>query len=139
MISLKFFYRNILVLLFSFLCFSLVFYFFIPIFKADSLIFPYCISPFDIINIYPQIWKIIKIIYCINLFLTIFLILNSIFLFLSKTKKKSIKKTKSITYPVSNLDLFVGFNSNTNEKVFIPQNGLFQNILITGTIGSRKN
>lgn len=139
MIILRFILRNILTFLFSFVFFCLIIYIFIPIFKANSLIFPYCISPFDIINTYPKIWKIIKIIYCINLFITIFLILNSFSIFVLKMKKKPIKKIKHITYPKSNLNLFVGNNSNTKEKVFIDEKGLFQNILITGTIGSRKN
>ena len=35
------------------------------------------------------------------------------------------------------LQLYVGKN-NLNQKVYLEENGLYQNILITGTIGSGK-
>lgn len=37
----------------------------------------------------------------------------------------------------NNLQLFIGLNSE-NNSVFIPEKGLYQNILVTGTIGSGK-
>jgi len=35
--------------------------------------------------------------------------------------------------------LLVGINSDNQKQVFIPERGLYQNVLVTGTIGSRKN
>ena len=36
------------------------------------------------------------------------------------------------------LSLLLGVNLDTNEKVYIPEKGLYQNILVTGTIGTGK-
>ena len=61
---------------------------------------------------------------------------NSLFSFLfQKIPKKKIKK--HFSYP-DGLFLHVGNLPQSQEPVFIPEKGLFQNILITGTIGSGK-
>ena len=36
------------------------------------------------------------------------------------------------------LQLLVGFDKTTKSNIYIPENGLYQNFLITGTIGSGK-
>ena len=38
----------------------------------------------------------------------------------------------------SNFNLFIGCEKRTSKNVFLPESGLFQNFLITGTIGSGK-
>lgn len=119
----------------------LVLIFFKPILTAASLIFPYSIHPFDIISSYPTFWFYIKTFYCCSLFFTIFLTLNSICMslkFKKKPKRKNDLKNSNLTNK-SNLNLLVGTNSKTKVPIFIPEKGLYQNILITGTIGSRKN
>lgn len=129
--------KFILVLFFSFLFFILFIYIFNPILNSESLIFPYAVHPFDIINTYPFYWNIIKKMYYINLFCSIFVIINSVFSFFIKDKKQTIKKSNSNNIFEKGLHLLVGNNFLTEEKILIPEKGLFQNILVTGTIGSR--
>ncbi len=140
----KFLKSKFYILLFSIFISVIVLLIFEPILTADTLIFPYAVHPFDIVNSFPKLWNYIKISYCVNLFISTFFILNSISIFFKFNKIPKINKnTKS-----SNIDntqrndgfsLLIGNNSNTDEQVFIPEKGLYQNILITGTIGSRQN
>ena len=132
---------------------------FIPIFKTNSLIFPYALNEFDICKTYPDTWKIIKKIYIITAFISYSLL---IYRFLIKTnfwKKTSnqkeykilekqtklvnlknnsnfIKNSENKITNKEKLSLIVG--TNNNNFVRIEENGLYQNILITGTIGSGK-
>ena len=39
---------------------------------------------------------------------------------------------------ISELNLLIGYDFNSKEKIYIPESGLYQNFLITGTIGSGK-
>ena len=80
---------SILFLLSIFFTF-LILIFFLPILTAKNLIFPYSIHPFDIADDYPKAWFYIKIFYCISLFVTVFLTLNSISMFF-KFKRKPKK------------------------------------------------
>ena len=50
---------------------------------------------------------------------------------------KNFKFKSSESLNISNLNLFVGNNDN-GENVYVPEKGLYQNFLITGTIGSGK-
>lgn len=54
----------------------------------------------------------------------------------SDTKDKQLshnpKKTKNL------LNLLIGLDTKSNSKIYIPESGLYQNFLITGTIGSGK-
>lgn len=111
---------------------------FLPIFTTSTLIFPYAIHPFDICSIYPHFWNIFKQIYlflhfisysiCFHFLITIF-----------KTKKGNPKpKSKSFSPSIpSSLHLFIGYNEK-HEKIYLPEHSLYQNILITGSIGSGK-
>ena len=137
----KFFRKLLILLLLSLFLTFLILVFFKPILTATNLIFPYSIHPFNIVQKYPKVWFYAKIIYCLNLFITIFLTLNSISRFFNFTKP-SATKTNPIKFnsiDETKLNLLIGFNSDNQVPVFIPEKGLYQNILITGTIGSRKN
>ena len=111
---------------------------FMPIFCAKSLIFPYAIHQFDICKEYPKIWQLIKKLYLITFLISYSIILIKI---IRKFKFKFIKEkdTNIIDdYKLSNeINLIVGTNSK-NEYVKISEKGLYQNIFITGTIGSGK-
>lgn len=135
-------FRKILILLLLSIIFTfLILIFFLPILTAKNLIFPYSMHPFDIAKDYPIAWFYMKIFYCISLFITILLTLNSVSMFF-KFKKKNSKKNEILDKDLinkNNLNLLVGTNSNDQKKVFIPEKGLYQNILVTGTIGSREN
>ena len=63
------------------------------------------------------------------------------FLKSNKSKKDIEKVSKSTAFAKtsdSNLSLLIGLDKISNTKVFVPQMGLYQNFLITGTIGSGK-
>lgn len=141
MILLKFLKTKFFILLFSIFISIICLIIFKPILTAEDVIFPYSIHPFNISKSYPASWLYIKILYCSNLFIVNFLFINSISSFLKINKKSKIinnSQTENIEH-VDAVKLLVGTNSYNKEKVFINEKGLYQNILVTGTIGSRKN
>ncbi|MDO5555938.1 MAG: hypothetical protein Q4G09_04725 [Clostridia bacterium] len=78
--------------------------------------------------------------YYTNSYISIFLILNSIFSFKQKKITKNIKSKKvNLNTLKDEFHLFVGYNSLTQEEIVITEKSLYQNILITGTIGSRQD
>ena len=111
---------------------------FMPIFYAKSLIFPYAVHPFDICKVYPKIWLLIKRLYIITFIISYSILLIKI---LKKFKSKYVKNTNTSViedYELNNeINLVVGTNTK-NEYVKISEKGLYQNIFITGTIGSGK-
>ena len=92
-----------------------------------------------------MLWKYIKISFIFtyifsNIVFSLFLY-NRIFIhiFNKNSKKTKILKNKDFKpNNNSNLKLLVGKDLNTNHDVYIPESGLYQNFLITGTIGSGK-
>lgn len=118
---------------------------FYPIYTAKEIIIPYGIHPFDICSKNSQLWKHIKVTY---IFISIFSeLILSIFLynrlilklkFLKTTSKNHKQNTHSKNNFATDLNLKIGLDEKTNSKVFIPESGLYQNFLITGTIGSGK-
>ncbi len=139
MIILKFLKTKFFILLFSVFISIIFLTIFKPILTAKDVIFPYSIHPFNISKDYPKIWLYIKIIYCSNLFIVNFLFINSIASFFRINRNQkiiNIKKTKNIEC-IDCIKLLVGTNSENKEKIFISEKGLYQNILVTGTIGSR--
>lgn len=136
----KFVKKNIIVLFISVLLFLIILYIFRPIFTATNLIFPYSVSKFDIVLEYPIVWKYIKITYCVNCFITVYILINSLQKFLSINKIEIHKKQKTETIVVDNhLNMLLGTNEYNNQNIFISEKSLYQNVLVTGTIGSRKD
>ncbi len=118
---------------------------FYPIYISNEIIIPYGIHPFDICSKSPQLWKYIKIIYILNFIISNFIISNFLYdLIFSKIKFKknfTLTNSKIKTHPINsddNLKLLIGLDEQTNTKIYVPESGLFQNFLITGTIGSGK-
>lgn len=116
-----------------------------PIFITEHLVFPYAIHPFDICEIYPNTWYYLKIAYILLMLVTHTIIWFNLFKYFSNIKQPSFylsKKTHFIKHsPKANnqeiLKLLIGYTDN-NTPVYIDENGLYQNILITGTIGTGK-
>lgn len=115
--------------------------FFIIFFKNilfnTEIIFPYAINKFNIVQKYPLFWKYLKYYFFISNFISNYIIYNSIYKRLNKIKLHSSNKNISSTFNENELNIVIG-NSINNEKIFISEKGLYQNILITGTIGSGK-
>ena len=123
------------------LCSSLISFFiywfvFEPIYTSKNIIITYAVHPFNICEEQPGIWSIIKfssiILYIFSQFILFFLISQKIF-------HKKIIKLEENNIEMNNSDLYlkIGFN-NSNQLITIPKKSLYQNILITGTIGSGK-
>ena len=111
----------------------------LPVFTSNNIIFPYSINNFNICLKYPKIWFYIKIFYFISFIISSIIISNFIFNKFIKHKLKIKNNINLQRNKDKGFSLLVGNSFNTKNPVFIPIKGLFQNILITGTIGSRKN
>ena len=134
-------YLKLFCLFFCFLLYLFMRYLFSPIFNSSTLIFPYAINPFDIVNKYPKVWQNIKLTYCITFFISCYVLLNSFLTVIFFNLKFPIRKKpkQKSSFSSSKINLLLGKNSCTEEKIYITEKSLYQNILITGTIGSRQN
>ena len=109
---------------------------FYPLYLAkNNVIISFASHPFDICEKYPETWLKIKYLYIIFFLLSSFIISNTIYI--SLFKKINVKSKKIISQNISNLSLVVN-NSNLEECIILPKQSLYQNILITGAIGSGK-
>ena len=128
---------------------------FYPIYTAKEVIITYGIHPFDICSKNPELWNLIKITYIITFIISNIVIANFIFLRIIcpiiNTFKKILSKPQKIIYHSKNfknknnsnlkkksLNLLIGQDLEDNSNIIIPESGLYQNFLITGTIGSGK-
>lgn len=112
---------------------------FLPILTAKHLIFPFAINPFDICEKYPETWSLIKyayfICFIISYLIVYIFIINSIQKY--RIYKQTMKPAEEDFVDTSKLCLKVG-KDDTGKITYIGENGLYQNIFITGTIGSGK-
>ena len=127
-------------ILFISLCFIILLlsalFIFKPIFQANSIIFPYSVSQFDLCSKTPTLWKYIKIAYLLTYSFSFTLLLNSLFSSIFKFKIHSIQKRKN--FKPNGLHLLIGKDNEYGFPVYISELSLYQNILITGTIGTGK-
>ena len=122
----------------------ITYYVFYPIFMAEEVILSYGIHPFDICSKNPELWKMLKILYLICFIFSNFIVSHFIYhRILIKIPFFQIKPTirahefSSFSHTNNQLDLLIGMDSS-HRKIYIPESGLYQNFLITGTIGSGK-
>jgi len=120
--------------IFTIVSFIIAFFIFRPIFISDTIIFPFAIHPFNICEEQPVIWNTIKFLFIFDYLFSNFIVFN---LFFTKLFSKKIKPNKNIEKNNNELNLNIGFNS-LNNLIKIPEKSLYQNILITGTIGTGK-
>lgn len=129
----NFIFKILLFFALFFILFLFLIFLFNPILTAKSLIFPYAIHPFDIVKVYPNIWILIKKFYFITLFFSYIILFHKFSNFLKFPAKKHKEKLLSSQ---EELSLLIG--TSNYENVYISEKGLYQNILITGTIGTGK-
>ena len=136
---LNFFLKISFVISFSIFSFIIMILIFHNLFVSTSVIIPYSFTPFDICKKNIYLWNLLKIIYMIFYFLANIILFNLFFSYIFKNHlfKEKINNN-SISYLSSFFNLYIGNNEKTLEKIFIPENGLYQNMLITGTIGTGK-
>lgn len=122
----------------------ITYYVFYPIFMAEEVILSYGIHPFDICSKNPELWKMLKILYLICFIFSNFIVSHFIYhRILIKIPFFQTKPTirahefSSFSHTNNQLDLLIGMDSS-RRKIYIPESGLYQNFLITGTIGSGK-
>ena len=130
-------------LFFIIICIS-GFLLFKPIYYANSIIIPYSLHPYDICITEPDLWQSIKFYFIIFYIASSFICSNALYLMLFHNKRKKLHKThKNINNDAllstnsNQLLLFIGKNESGN-LIFLPEKSLYQNILVTGTIGSGK-
>ena len=105
-----------------------------PLYIASEVNVFFAIHPFNICTSQPELWKLLKILFIITLVFSqsvicIFIIHNISILF--------NKKNKNLNITDNSLHLTIGKNKK-GEIITISEKGLYQYILITGTIGSGK-
>ena len=119
----------------------ILFFIFKDIFYSNNILIDFAIHPFNICEKYPDLWSFIKITYVLFYCGVILIISNFIYSFIFYKKEHFINENEAPgicnTSNNSKLNLLVGKNEKGN-MLYIDENGLYQNILITGTIGSGK-
>ena len=121
--------------IFSILIRSLImFILFFKIFFAKSLIFPFALYPFDICVEYPKVWRLIKISYIISFYIVAFIFTRIIYFRIPQKNEKNVEEENNIE---EKFKILIG-KDNEENNVYIEEKGLYQNILVTGTIGSGK-
>ena len=132
-------YRKILFISVFLLVFSLIiFYFFSPIFTAKSVLIPYSLNNLDIYKEHPDIWLLIKRLFIIFHFLAGLIYFSYIYSRLFTKSASSNIPSNPLNYNASkSLNLLIGKDQMQNN-IYLPEASLYQNILITGTIGTGK-
>lgn len=136
----SFFERCIFIEIFVIISSVLATYIFIPIYKTNNLIIPYAIHPFNICIEYPIWWKNIKIIFIITYVISNIIIANTIYSLIKRnvSQKNKQEKINNKQLSTSELTLYVGKNEQ-QQLIYIPEKGLYQNILITRNNRKWKN
>ena len=116
------------------LCICLIIFY--PLFFSSNIIinFP-LINSFNICKQYPRLWENIKIFYIMFFIFSNIIYSNLIYpIFFNKNKPKI---SENLEKQMEDLHLLITKDTN-NIPIIIPKEGLYQNILITGTIGTGK-
>ena len=90
-----------------------------------------------------MLWKYIKITFIFTYIFSNFIFFNFLFnklilKLLNKFQKNKNKLNNNNSNNIFNLNLLIGKDFNSKQNIYISENGLYQNFLITGTIGSGK-
>ena len=121
-------------LLFFIIVFLIKIILFYPVYMSNNIIIDFAIHPFIINKEYPNTWSIIKLTYLIFSFIN-YLIFFNYFYSLIFSKKNKLNNTSNQN--ITNLNLLIGKDINGNN-LYLEEHALYQNILVTGTIGSGK-
>ena len=156
--------RFFFVVLFSLLYCYLGYKVFSDILYANSVIITYGIHPFDICVKNPDLWKYIKLAFVISYLFSSIIISNFIYFISEKLVKKLIDTFKNISEKLNilkkkkreksqkvslsssffvdkkneDLKLFIGNSFEDKSTIYLSSKSLYQNVLVTGTIGTGK-
>lgn len=121
---------NALLLFFISLVYLSLFY---NLYISDNVIISFVRHPFDICKAYPKFWFHVKLIFIPFSLLSSIICTNLLYSsFFNKKKSISVESSSEKN------DLFLQIHNETIENLIVPESGLYQNFLITGTIGSGK-
>lgn len=136
----NYFFKFLFIFLFSFFLIFIGLKIFAPVLNSNSITLE---LPLKSINIYPSnppLWHILKKIFIISyayISVLIAILLSSLFFHLIFSKKTK-KNTKFYQTKNSSLQILAGYDYINNLPIYINEYGLYQNVLITGTIGTGK-
>ena len=137
----KFFLKQFLILYFTLIISSILIIFLGPIFLNNNIVYSLGFVSINLSEKIPKLWDTIKITYLIICPISFFIILNSCSSFFrivfSSINLKSTKLASNHIGPSNEIIIKLGTNLN-NNPVTIPLKGLYQNVLVTGSIGSGK-
>jgi len=108
-----------------------------PVFIANEVVITYGLKPFDICSQNSELWKFLKFLYIVTFIFSNIVISNFIYKMIFSKRINNIKE-KIKQLDENELNLLIGEDIKTQEKIYLPELGLYQNFLITGTIGSGK-
>ncbi len=112
---------------------------FLPIYNAEEVIISFGLRPFDICYKNQAFWNYMKISFIIFYILSNYILINAI---ISRFKlfEENDLENQNLTEKIDNshLQLLIGKDVSSNKDVYIPESGLYQNFLVTGTIGTGK-
>ena len=110
-----------------------------PIFNSNEIIIPYGLRPFDICAENDLLWQHIKKVYIITFIFSCLILNNIIYNRIILISKLNIKNQETEKEKNKNeLNLLIGYDEENKKNMYIPEKGLYQNFLITGTIGTGK-
>lgn len=120
---------------------AILLFFLVPVFEAENISYSVAFINIALTEKFPVSWHYIKYIYCGTCLLSFWILTNSLYSVLClafSTFKTNHSKSPVVSYEKkSDLDVNIGRNSQ-NKLVSIPISGLYQNVLVTGSIGSGK-
>lgn len=131
----KILFRLSFILSFLIITILLLVLFLKPIFISSNIIFPYSIQKFNICEKNPTAWFNIKLLYIIFYIFANIIISNSIFNLLFKDIRINKEYPHNTNFN-NKLKLLIGYDNN--KEIYVEENGLYQNFLISGTTGSGK-
>ncbi len=118
--------------------FILSYIIFRPIFVLTEVVVPYGIHPIDICY-NSNLWNFIKLSFVFCYIFTIIVLSLKLLMFYIKFKYRTLIKSDSLVkYNNKLISLLIGYDADSKRNIYIPESGLFQNFLITGTIGTGK-
>ena len=120
---------------------AVLLFFLVPVFEAENISYSVAFINVAITEKFPIFWHYIKYIYCGTCLLSFWILTNSLYsalcLVISFLGKNHSKSPVVSFEKKSDLCVDIGRNSQ-NKLVSIPISGLYQNVLVTGSIGSGK-
>ena len=130
--------RILFILIFMTIFLCILVFVYNSLFISNEVIIKLGFKKFNIAKEYPKVWHYLKITYIISFIYSNILYLNFIY---SKFENIYLnKKIKQEKYVIKSdkLNLLIGCDEKTGKNVYVQELGLYQNFLITGTIGTGK-